>query len=419
MKNRVLLVDDSITIHRVIDLSLDGDIYEVGKVFTYEEAIPRIKSFNPEVILLDNKLEGVNVKQFVDEIRSLTSAKIILLVGAFDNFDEAKLSEFKSDGFLVKPFNSQSLEEKLVKLLPLKEIDDIVVDVPEKDAAVEELMSKIQEDVDFDNKVYTNSNTAFESADVSIDLDSSSSVKQDIPDIEKLDSAKDSKIDEIDLGDIFDGFEEIDSNLVAENKDDEEVESAKELFEDLEKDIDDVKFDKSDVLADMVDESIDIAKEDDTSVDIVSSEILEEDIEEDKNKDIDIEIDTKIELPADIELKNSDLISEKLESFDDSISEKTDISASDDSSGNLISNYDTSNLEQVVKSSIKSALKDIEISKDIVKNVVADIIDEDMIRGVIKESLGKHLEKVIWEVVPELAEKLIIAEIEKIKSLNR
>jgi len=31
MKSRVLLIDDSITIHRVIDLSLDLDVYELEK----------------------------------------------------------------------------------------------------------------------------------------------------------------------------------------------------------------------------------------------------------------------------------------------------------------------------------------------------------------------------------------------------
>lgn len=423
MKNRILLIDDSITIHRVIDLSLDSDLYEVEKVFTYEEAIPRIKSFNPEVILLDNKLEGVNVKDLVDEIRSLSSAKIILLVGAFDNFDEGKLSEYKSDSFLVKPFNSQSLEEKLIKLIPPKDVEDIVVDVPEKDAAVEELMSKIQEDVDFDNKVYINSNTAFESADVSIDLDSSSA-KQNLPDIERLESVQDSTIDEIDLEDIFDGLEEVDSNLVAESEDNKEVESDEEILENLEKDINNIKFDKSDILEDMVG-TPDIKgyelEDGVLGLDTVDKKEEVEQDEQDKNEinqDIDIEIDTKIEMPADIELENDGLMSEKVESFDDSASERSDLSISEKNLEKVVSSYDISNLDNIVKSSIKSALKDIQISKDILKNVVADIIDEDTVRVAIKESLSKHLEKVIWEVVPELAEKLIIAEIEKIKSIG-
>jgi hypothetical protein len=34
---------------------------------------------------------------------------------------------------------------------------------------------------------------------------------------------------------------------------------------------------------------------------------------------------------------------------------------------------------------------------------------------VVREVISKNLEKVIWEIVPDMAEKLIIEEIEKLK----
>lgn len=114
MKNKVLLVDDSITIHRVIDLSIDTDRYDTIKVFTEEDAIQELKESNFDFILLDNKLENTNIIEYTATIKSLQpGAKIILLVGAFDKFDPEDLPLSGADDYLVKPFDSQSLTTKL------------------------------------------------------------------------------------------------------------------------------------------------------------------------------------------------------------------------------------------------------------------------------------------------------------------
>ena len=56
MKKKILLIDDSVTIHRVIDLCVDKVKYDVFKVFSREEAVMKLKSEQPDLVLLDNKL---------------------------------------------------------------------------------------------------------------------------------------------------------------------------------------------------------------------------------------------------------------------------------------------------------------------------------------------------------------------------
>jgi len=137
----------------------------------YDEAIAKMKNFTPDIILIDNKLEGTNVKEFIQEIKSKCPAKVVLLVGAFDNFDASKMPDFGCDDYLVKPFNSQTLEDKLANLLPPKESEDIVVEVQEKDAAVEELMSKISQDItSFDEQEEAGASLTLESTDLSLGL---------------------------------------------------------------------------------------------------------------------------------------------------------------------------------------------------------------------------------------------------------
>lgn len=114
MKSKVLLIDDSVTIHRVIDLSIDFDRYDIVKVFSKEDAALKLQSEQFDYILLDNKLDNIIISEYISELKQQQkNATIILLVGAFDRFDETDLDKTKADDYLVKPFDSQSLNEKL------------------------------------------------------------------------------------------------------------------------------------------------------------------------------------------------------------------------------------------------------------------------------------------------------------------
>jgi hypothetical protein len=55
------------------------------------------------------------------------------------------------------------------------------------------------------------------------------------------------------------------------------------------------------------------------------------------------------------------------------------------------------------------------LDRETVKAVIEEAIDLDFIRDTVREVLSKNLEKVIWEIVPDMAEKLIVEEIEKLK----
>ena len=124
MKKKVLLVDDSVTIHRVIDLSIDADNYDVIKVFSGEDAKLKLNDGGYDFILLDNKLEGTNITDFTALLKaSQANAKIILLVGAFDRFGTDDLKKIGADDYLVKPFDSQSLNAKLTAVSDNKPIE--------------------------------------------------------------------------------------------------------------------------------------------------------------------------------------------------------------------------------------------------------------------------------------------------------
>ncbi len=116
MKKRIMLIDDSVTIHRVIDLCVDKEKYEVVKVFTREEALSQIKTEKPDLILLDNKLGDVPSQEMIKTLRSAAgNVVIILLAGAFDQFDSNLCMIVGADDFIYKPFDAKTLDEKIVK----------------------------------------------------------------------------------------------------------------------------------------------------------------------------------------------------------------------------------------------------------------------------------------------------------------
>ncbi|QAR31914.1 response regulator [Geovibrio thiophilus] len=111
---KVLLIDDSVTIHRVIDICLDKDRFITEKTFSADDAVMKLKNSPADIVLLDNKLEGILLGDFIAKIRSLAPVSwIILLTGAFDQFDDSDLARSGADDYLFKPFDSQAIDLKI------------------------------------------------------------------------------------------------------------------------------------------------------------------------------------------------------------------------------------------------------------------------------------------------------------------
>ena len=114
MKNTIMLIDDSVTIHRVIDLCVDKERFNVVKVFSKDEAAAAIAAQKPDLVLLDNKLPETKAADMIKMIKdNCGDVYVILLAGAFDQFDEKQCEEAGADDFLFKPFDAKALDAKI------------------------------------------------------------------------------------------------------------------------------------------------------------------------------------------------------------------------------------------------------------------------------------------------------------------
>ncbi|MBN2370726.1 MAG: response regulator [Vicinamibacteria bacterium] len=120
MGKKILLADDSITIQKVIELTFSDEDFEVVTVGNGRLAIERIQEVRPDVILCDiimPEKDGYEVCDFVKNNPSLSHTPVLLLAGAFEPFDQERAARVKSDGFLAKPFEPQTLIARVKELM--------------------------------------------------------------------------------------------------------------------------------------------------------------------------------------------------------------------------------------------------------------------------------------------------------------
>ncbi|MBN21573.1 MAG: hypothetical protein CL678_09835 [Bdellovibrionaceae bacterium] len=119
-KQKLLVVDDSLTIQKVIRLALAQEAYEIKTVSDLRSGIEATSLFQPHVILVNVQLpdgSAFDFKKQIDEHNDLPPMKVILMSSAFETIDESKVKKSEFDGTLVKPFDPALLRQTLSQVL--------------------------------------------------------------------------------------------------------------------------------------------------------------------------------------------------------------------------------------------------------------------------------------------------------------
>ncbi len=111
MRPKLLLADDSITVQRVIELTLADEGFEVLTVGDGEQAIACLEREQPEIVLADVNMpgrDGYGVAEFVKQSPMFAAkTRVVLLTGTFEPIDQARAARLGIDGVLAKPFEPQ------------------------------------------------------------------------------------------------------------------------------------------------------------------------------------------------------------------------------------------------------------------------------------------------------------------------
>ena len=116
-KQKILVVDDEVSIRRILALRLSMVGYDVVTASDGKEALEIFRQTNPDLVVLDvmmPQLDGYGVCQ---ELRQESDIPIIMLTALVDVVDRITGLEMGADDYMVKPFSSKELESRIKALL--------------------------------------------------------------------------------------------------------------------------------------------------------------------------------------------------------------------------------------------------------------------------------------------------------------
>ena len=116
-KQKILIVDDDVNIAELISLYLLKECFDTMTVNDGEEALQAFETYQPDLILLDLMLPGIDGYQVCREIRAKSNVPIIMLSAKGEIFDKVLGLELGADDYIMKPFDSKEMVARVKAVL--------------------------------------------------------------------------------------------------------------------------------------------------------------------------------------------------------------------------------------------------------------------------------------------------------------
>ena len=137
MNAKSLVVDDDTALAEMIGIVLRSEGYEPSFCADGAAAVDAFRTVQPDLVLLDLMLPGMDGIEVCSRIREDSGVPIIMLTAKGDTADVVKGLESGADDYVVKPFNPKELVARIkTRLRPSPEsstgslnVGDIVIDV--------------------------------------------------------------------------------------------------------------------------------------------------------------------------------------------------------------------------------------------------------------------------------------------------
>ena len=114
---KVLIADDVDVMRKLLRSKLSKLGCEVlAEVENGNDVIAQVTDHRPEMVFLDINMPGRSGLDLLQEIKSRYPTTFVAMVSAYNTFENIKKSmELGADGFVVKPFSVQKLQEMVEK----------------------------------------------------------------------------------------------------------------------------------------------------------------------------------------------------------------------------------------------------------------------------------------------------------------
>ncbi len=143
---RILIVDDEPHIVELAKLYLERDGYQVSGVGTGKDALERLDSFKPDLVILDLMLPDIDGFEVCRQMRVRSDVPILMLTARKEDIDKIVGLELGADDYATKPFNPRELVARVKAILrryrgdrrpeETIEVGDVRIDLPRHEVTV-------------------------------------------------------------------------------------------------------------------------------------------------------------------------------------------------------------------------------------------------------------------------------------------
>lgn len=120
---KILVIDDDKDLLEVTQSLLTKKGFEVEINTNWEQALQKIETFKPQIILLDVFLNDVDGLDICKQLKAMPDTRHIpvLIFSAYPRVAESVIYEYGADDFIAKPFEVNDLIVKVHSILSQKE----------------------------------------------------------------------------------------------------------------------------------------------------------------------------------------------------------------------------------------------------------------------------------------------------------
>ena len=124
-KIQVLVVDDEPRYLKLVRYNLEAVGYKVITAASGEEALSLVSRTNPDLIILDIRLPGIDGYEVCTRIREFSSTPIIMLTARGEEREKVHGLRLGADDYVTKPFGADELVARIKSVLRRSHIPEV------------------------------------------------------------------------------------------------------------------------------------------------------------------------------------------------------------------------------------------------------------------------------------------------------
>ena len=117
---RVLVIDDNTDLTKIISMVLSFEGFSVKVCNDLEEGLFCLYDWNPQLLLLDVNIDGVDAREFSKKIKLDKEQRVKIILMSGDELTLEHADKSGADDYIIKPFDSSLLVQKISAYLTEK-----------------------------------------------------------------------------------------------------------------------------------------------------------------------------------------------------------------------------------------------------------------------------------------------------------